>query len=113
MGNIESPEHVFLVSSHNVIVYRLQGGVAPASNRSSEEKQMASVAATSQQAVVPEASGHVIMRTGLTESSSSSKLDLTCASDNAPVFLSYLFLKQNISNGYFLKSGALCFAYKF
>ncbi|PNF20932.1 hypothetical protein B7P43_G10561 [Cryptotermes secundus] len=53
---------------------RLQGGVAPASSRSSEEKQMVSVAVTSQQPVVPEAASHVVTLTGLTESSSSSSL---------------------------------------
>lgn len=53
---------------------RLQGGVALASSRSSEEKQMVSVAVTSQQPNVPEAASHVITLTGLTESSSSSSL---------------------------------------
>ncbi|KDR23218.1 serine/threonine-protein kinase 11-interacting protein [Zootermopsis nevadensis] len=58
---------------------RLQGGVTPASKQSSEEKQMAPVAILAEHAVVPEMSSHLVSRTGLTESSSSSSLtDSVC-----------------------------------
>lgn len=56
---------------------------------------MVSVAVTSQQPIVPEGASHVVTLTGLTESSSSSKLILTSAFDNTPILSSYLYLKTD------------------
>jgi hypothetical protein len=84
------------MSVPNVIVCRLQGGVAPVSSRSSEEKQMVPVAVTTQQPISLEAPSHMITRTGLTESSSSSKLVL-CASDNTIPFVLCTFNRTSLT----------------
>jgi hypothetical protein len=60
-------------------MFRLQSAVTPARLQFPEEKQMLSVAVSTQRLVVPEVSSHLISVTGLTESSSSSKLIFTVA----------------------------------
>jgi hypothetical protein len=98
-SNIEGIEHVFLMAVTQCDVRRLQGGIAPVSRRSSEEKQTTAVAVTPQQPISLEAPSHMITRTGLTESSSSSKYYVHLI---IPILSFYLFLNQNISNRYFL-----------
>jgi hypothetical protein len=59
---------------------------------------MVSVSVTSQQPIVPEAASHMVTLTGLTESSSSSKLTF----DNTSILSSYLYLKrEHLSQIYF------------
>lgn len=72
-------------------MFRLQSAVTPARLQFPEEKQMLSVAVPTQQPVVPEVNTHLISVTGLTESSSSSKLILTVAFHMPVPSLFYFF----------------------
>lgn len=72
-------------------MFRLQSAGTPAMLQFPEEKQMLSVAVPTRQPVVPEVSTHLISVTGLTESSSSSKLILTVAFHMPVPSLFYFF----------------------
>jgi len=72
-------------------MFRLHSAVTPARLQFPEEKQMLSVAVPTHRPVMPEVSTHLISVTGLTESSSSSKLILTVAFHMPVPSLFYFF----------------------